>query len=280
MKKILITILVISLTLIPTLTEADNTHSVDFEDGSSQYFYVADTAADLDITGDMTLETWYKAETLPPTTAYSWGNPLFSKYSSANQRSYILVHTGNAAGGSRSFQFWTSNDGAATASIECNNNSLAAGVWYYISLVYDAANGSSTIYWAKTGSTTIETMCSGSGLKTSLFNSTRQTEVGAVQQQGSYNDGLQDEIRIWNDKRTVAELNSNFKKEIVDPTSDTSLVAYWQVDNNLTDSSHNGYTTTWSGGAAAYSADVPWADDEEEPPAATEDPDPATLIIN
>src|SRR3990170_2884133 len=62
-----------------------NTASLDLESGSSQYATAADSAS-LSITGDITLETWRKPETLP--TA---GNEmvLISKWNEASdQRSY------------------------------------------------------------------------------------------------------------------------------------------------------------------------------------------------
>ena len=44
-------------------------------------------------------------------------------------------------------------------------------------------------------------------------------------------DGILDELRVWDDIRTPAEIADNMNNEIADPTSDASLIGYWKFND-------------------------------------------------
>ena len=59
-------------------------------------------------------------------------------------------------------------------------------------------------------------------------------------------DGKIDELRIWNDARTVTEIKSNIFKEL--DGNEANLTAYYKMSDgsgtSLTDNSSNSYTGT------------------------------------
>ena len=46
-------------------------------------------------------------------------------------------------------------------------------------------------------------------------------------------DGLIDEVRIWNDKRTSTEISNNYQTQL--NGNEAGLVAYWMLNNNAED---------------------------------------------
>jgi len=195
-----------------------NTYSLDLESGSSQYATAADSAS-LSITGDITLETWRKPETLP--TA---GNEmvLISKWNEASdQRSYkwnVKALTGitypqlvdlkghwkmNDASGSRTDSSGNGNtltDNATVASnIDCKEGFLSSDFELssseYLSITDAAQTGLditgdlSIAMWVKFETTATQqglaTKWSGSSQKAFIFQFTSNTLSFVVTTDGS-----------------------------------------------------------------------------------------------
>lgn len=69
-------------------------------------------------------------------------------------------------------------------------------------------------------------------------------------------DGLSDDIRVWNDVRTATELvNYNDRKLL---GTEPNLIAYYEVESDLTDSQTSGLNDLTQSGTPTYSDDVPF----------------------
>ena len=78
--------------------------------------------------------------------------------------------------------------------------------------------------------------------------------VGALGNSGALFDGLIDEVRVWDDVRTPAELSANRSSEIANPMEDASLVGYWKMNEATSasvavDSSRSANNGTLAGAA-------------------------------
>lgn len=227
-----------------------NTHSIDLEESSSQYLSITDAAqTGLDITGDMTIEAWIKAETFPAANG-----TILSKYNSA-ARSYTFV-VEDTGGGTRRLRFTISDDGAGTGETTATATTNIAGdtgAWHHVAVAYDASAGQAFFYYDGTADG------SPTGLKTAIFDGVAPVRIGARDVGGSpaqFFDGLIDEVRVWNDIRTSGEISGNRNKQL--NGSEAGLVAYWRLNNDLTDETTNGNDLT-NNNAAVFSADVPFS---------------------
>jgi len=80
------------------------------------------------------------------------------------------------------------------------------------------------------------------------------SRIGANSGNGDLYSGLIDEVRVWDDVRTPAELTANRLAEIADPTSEANLVGYWKMNEATSetvavDSSSSGNDGTLAGDA-------------------------------
>jgi len=219
-----------------------NTHSLDLELSSSQYASVGDTAV-LSVTGDLTLECWVKPESFDADARV-----CVAKYNlTSNQRSYSL----HIAGTTDKISLAISDDGTNEPTVS-GDTALSTGAYAHIAVTYDASAGTCAFYLNGSADGT------GSGLGTSIFDSTADFEVGAIltttTPSGEY-DGLIDEVRVWNDIRTAGEISANYQRHI-NPSS-ANLVGYWQLNNDYTDETSNGNTLT-PVGSPVFSTDVPF----------------------
>ncbi len=222
-----------------------NTNSLDFELSSSQYATAADSAS-TSITGDLTLEAWVKLEQLP----------------SVAGTTFTIVAKWHAGGGARSYQwvisdsgdvmYFTPSDDGAGAPAGNSNTPLTVGVWTHVAVSYDASEGSCTFF--------INGVADGAptGLDTSIQNNASELAIGATNHQtaaSGFFDGIIDEVRLWSITKTAANILAAYKQELVG--SETSLNAYWKLNNTAVDSTVNGNTLTLVN-TPTYSTDVPF----------------------
>lgn len=222
-----------------------NTKSLDIELGSSQYAFAVDSAS-LSITGDMTIECWVKLESSP-----SSGNQytFISKYiTTGNQRSYSFGYYNN--GGTPEIGLTISSDGSGTTVNKAIPYTLSTGVWTHVVATYDASAGSMEIF---VNGLSIGT---NTGLPTSIYNSTAIFQIG-IENTGSYFDGLIDEVRVWNDIRTDAEILDNYQKELFG--DEAGLVAYYKFNDSALDETTNNNDLTLMPVITPpiYSTDIP-----------------------
>ena len=225
---------------------AVNTHSIDLELDSSQCLSITDASqTGLDITGDITIEFWWKPET---SSAFTW---LLGKYLiSGNQRSYGIYYN------SGSLHFSISDDGTGVGGHITDLGESwtpSDGTWYHITITYDASAGQAITYidGSYIGDNT--------GYINSIFNGSSDLIIGGANGSGNV-DGLMDDVRIWNDVRTSTEISDNYQQELVG--NEANLQGYWKLNNSLLDETSNDNDLT-NNNSAVFSSTVPFVGEEE-----------------
>lgn len=230
-----------------------NTHSIDFESGSTQFSYILDgSQTGLDLSTALTLEAYVKAESL--TSART----IISKYlTTGNQRSYVWAI--KTDGG---FQFNVSSDGTSTATgqfqvYESNAGShVTTGNWIHTAITFDLSTETCVMY--VNGSSISSSKTVGTTLGANLFNSNADFMIGAQESNSSPSapmDGLMNNVRVWSVVRSGTQINDN--KDIV-LTSGTGLQGAWYNQNTHNGQTANGNNLTASG-SPIFSTDVPFS---------------------
>jgi len=116
-----------------------------------------------------------------------------------------------------------------------SSGTISENTWTHVATVYDGTN--ITIYINGISSGTL-----ASGNVTGSYNTFYIGNTGG----GSYFTGSMDEVRIWDDARTQAEIKANMYAELTG--SENNLVAYYNMNagsgTSLADNSSNSYTGT------------------------------------
>ena len=199
-------------------------------DGSNDYVTVSNSSS-LQISTDITLEAWIKLDNL------SGSKIIIVKTNdgSAAGMSYSLrvPSSGNvvrlAIGGGSGVDF----DGEGSVTETIDSPSLTSGIWYHVAGV---RNG-----------TTMTLYLNGDSVATSSISSnfinvnSASLNIGYFPSYGQYFDGQIDEVRIWNDARTQAEIKENMYVEL--SGSESNLIAYYSMNDGsgttVTDNSSN-----------------------------------------
>ncbi|MCE5174342.1 MAG: LamG-like jellyroll fold domain-containing protein [Bacteroidales bacterium] len=213
MKYKIVFLLALIIRFLPI--DAQN-NALDF-DGTDDYVEIPDNNA-LDLTTNYTLEAWVYFNTVPSST-----QGIISKYQteSANGYTFRVV-----SGGKIDFDQVRTTSAVITA----------AQTWYHIAVVNN--NGSRIIY--VNGS-----QVSATGTPITNVANSDYVSIGS-DFSSRYINGKIDEVRIWNDVRTVDEIRQNMYHKLTG--SESNLVAYYNFDNTsgttLTDITGHGHTGT------------------------------------
>ncbi len=152
-----------------------------------------------------------------------------------------IISTGKSGAGKKfdlALSDWGTTDGAITAhtsaSYICGRTNLRDDTWHHVAIrVFD--DGSPTVgeimlyidgvveepQTTNNPSQSINTDATGNDMRIGIYN-----------EGGSAFDGLIDEVRIWDDKRTGNEIRSNLFKEISDPSSEANLIVYYKFNES------------------------------------------------
>ena len=228
-----------------------NTHSIDLELSSSQYLSIADgDQTGLDLTTDFTLEIWIKLEQLPSTIGDSVA--LIGKDGAAGDRSWACKLT---SANKLSIFYVADNDATNYTFIESTSAIVVAGdvgSWVHIAVSVDISAKTAVMY--KNSSSVDDTVVTANS--TTSVGSTAPFRIGTNRAADSdFFDGLIDEVRVWNDIRTPTEIADNYEKELAG--TETGLVGYWQLNNDLLDQTSNDNDLT-NNNSATFSTDVPF----------------------
>lgn len=228
-----------------------NTHSLDLERDSSQFASRADNAS-LSITGDFSFEAWVKLESTGITQT------IISKNDNGGgQRSYAIgIGTDNKplvtfySHISFADGFW---------SREVSDTALVIDTWTHIAVTVDVSVP--TMKWYINGSLVASTTANATA--TSIADCTADFVLGADMSSGTkvnHFDGLVDEVRLWNDIRTAAEISANYMTQLTG--GETNFVGYWKLNNNYNDETSNENHLTASG-SPVFSISVPFVGTED-----------------
>lgn len=193
------------LNTVGSSTDAQRgTRSADFEAGNTEGLYIAHaSAANLVITGDLTLSAWVKPESIPGPDV-SGNQAVVGKFQEGGSQSGYemgILSTGKP-------YFYISDDGVEANLTALNGNTtLVAGTWYHLAAVFDAGQ-SMKLY--VNGILDAELTTS---VPASIHASTAKFMIGIKDENGSPSyrvpfDGLIDEVQVYNDALTLIEIRS------------------------------------------------------------------------
>jgi hypothetical protein len=234
-----LTLLLIAITMNISLTAQNNCLDFDGTDNVS-----LGTSTSLRPTSTITVEAWVN-----PDTKDKWEGIICNlQDNSSNESGYGLFISANNPD---NVMWWVQTIGGTTGNYtNYPEYSLPNNEWTHVAGTYDGSNlclyinGISRDTKSKTGNidwTTIPPL---------------DCRIGEYydEDENKYFDGKIEEVRIWDDVRTEAEIRANMYREIPNPASEANLVAYYQFNEtsgtNLPDesvNSNNGTLTNMSG---------------------------------
>lgn len=232
-----------------------NTHSIDLERSSSQALYITDNAS-LSITGDISIAAWINLETLPSVAGGNFA--IVSKYrGSDNQRAYIFSLTS-----ANKLEFYGTGNGAgstALTALQTTASITSTGTWYHVAATVDVSAGASGITYYVNGSVVTDT--DGTNTATSIADSTASFAIGAENDTNAttfatFFDGLIDEVVVTADILSASEILSLYTGSTPAEAGIDNIAGYWNLNNDLNDSSGNSNTLTNSN-SAVFSTTVP-----------------------
>ncbi|MGA0199601.1 MAG: LamG-like jellyroll fold domain-containing protein, partial [Prochlorotrichaceae cyanobacterium] len=174
---------------------------------------------ELQITGNQTIELWINPNNLDNrqgiyTKAYGGEGTIVLESNGA--LSYYYGVTGANSGGlNNTYQRFRT-----TA------NAIAIGEWTHIAIVRDFDNGAITWYINGEVASVVDD-------STPIFSAAAASDNNAIVGGGFTNNfgGQIDEVRVWNDARTVTEIQGNMNRR-VDKGAETNLAYYLPIDES------------------------------------------------
>jgi len=218
-------------------------NALDF-DGTDDYVEILDNAAlDADLDDSFTIEAWIRTQEVDY-------NMIFAKHSGGSSGSYYLATY--KSGEIQQIQLTVIT---GTRKDYAVNFSYNDGKWHHVAGVYDGSDLKIYADGAQVGGALSQTG--------NVNNTDCPVRIGFYD--GSpdwFYDGLYDEIRLWDDARTQAEIQANMHKTLAG--SESGLVGYWKFDES------SGTTADNAQGNAALDGTlkdyIPGNDDGNTPP--------------
>ncbi|KJS04025.1 MAG: hypothetical protein VR77_12765, partial [Flavobacteriales bacterium BRH_c54] len=177
-------------------------------------------------TSNITIETWIK----PQSSVFS--RVVFAQLNASN---FISVSTG----GSNQIYFYINNTVSAAT-----NASLPLNQWTHVACTWNGTTQQTEVYFNGMLQTTV------SGGSSSIGNDNIMT-IGSRTNGAQYFNGELDELRIWDVKRSVCDINSSMNSEFTQ--AQPNLVAYYNFNqgvaggNNSAVTSLLDFTTNYNG---------------------------------
>jgi hypothetical protein len=204
----------------------------------------ASPAAELNITGDWTVEAWFKDE-----TGGGYNHDVQYMLMKGNtdidsEAPYLLgVSYGSLFAGERSG--WTNYTVSASLGL------VTANAWHHAAASFVASTRQLTLYLDGT-----QVAQGILGARTTLGNG-RPVEIGRNANAASYWHGKLDDVRIWNVARTASDISTSFRGEL--GAAPASLVGNWKFNEGAgtvaSDSTATAQNAALLGGAS-WSTDV------------------------
>ena len=210
--------------------------ALDF-DGANDAVSLTNSASFQSVTTSLTIEAWVKADNIVNEDVVFMAN---------NRYSLQLTGAGSIKTGIKIDEGWC--EGTSTVSI-------ATGAWHHVALTYDG----DVIRFYIDGQASGETNVTDGAIDA---DNDDPLSIGANKAGDAGGDnwfsGNIDEVRIWNDVRTVDEIRANMYKEL--SGSEDNLVAYYKL--NEMDITDPGYAADSSanGNNGTYADDMTDAD--------------------
>lgn len=224
------------------------TNSADIENtgGADQYFSRADTTS-LSITGDISVEGWFKIESAP------------TFFFLAAKRDGTSINNGGWQWLSNGTNFQFDVVSSLGALGRCTGSVAVAdyvGTWVHLAATWDAGLVAPILYV----NGVVDTASATSALATDIDDNNNAIVLGREgEKDDGYYDGRMSLVRIWNDVRTQAEIADNMC--VYFGTAEAGMAAEWALDDvlggsGLNDTSGNTNTLT-NNNSITFGADTP-----------------------
>lgn len=207
-------------------------------DGVQQSAQTLD-ALGLDLTDSWTVECWIR-----PTNPTGGRQDLISKWGPAGPLAAYVVwlEAGTITAGTHDGSMTTLRTGSAP---------IMSGLWHHIAVTFQS--GTLRIYVNGDLDLDVPSLVISQ-------NGTAPLSLGKQDQSQFFYKGTLDEVRIWNVRRSEAQINASMNVQI-DPGS-SGLVAYWQMDEGTGDTAvdltGNGHDMQLGNAAGADAGDPTW----------------------
>jgi hypothetical protein len=206
-------------------------------DGTNDYVEIPNDPT-LNPVNQITVEAWYKAVSFTGTGA----DPIVDKGYTSHTLPYYQYHLGVIGDG------WSNSPGTFYFSIAANGTHYSAstnqnfyvpGRWYHLAGTYDGTDLKFYVNGELVDSEPV------SGTMTDYGKAVR---IAHYSNFTGYLPGEIDEVRVWDDARTEAEIRENCYRELPNPSSEPNLMAYYKFNQitgtTLPDHSSNGNNGT------------------------------------
>src|SRR5712692_3884633 len=213
--------------------------------GTTAYADVAD-APDLDLTGDWTIELWFKDESREgyfhlPRVLLTKGNPLVDR-----QVPYgLVIGFSVLAVGERS------GDGGRLLTYNLAQHGVSANAWHHVAATMQATTGTLSLFLDG-----VE-VAHRSGPVGRRLGNNRPLRIGRDGSSGFFWRGKLDDVRVWNVVRTDDQIRTSYQQQLTGLQA--GLVANWQFDETggaLAHDSAGAHVAQLFAGAT-FSPDVP-----------------------
>lgn len=191
--------------------DAPASPGIELNESASDYLNCG-TDSSLQPSGSFTIEAWVNLDDL------STDHAIVTKGNGANDQGYLfrvntsgqlVVYTGNGS--------W--NGRTSTITVD-------TGIWQHIAYVHDSGN-----YEIVHVNGVREALAS---TPNATYTGTDPLEIGVYDEASWPLDGRIDEVRVWSEARTEAEIRDNMYKQLAG--SEANLAGYWRLnENNGTD---------------------------------------------
>lgn len=228
-----------------------NQQSVSVVRATPSYLTAADSAG-LSVTADLTLEAWIKPSSEILTTGDT-RRVIGKGISTGSQQGYGFGYR-DISNPTANLYIEISNDGAAP-DIRSVDTAIPLDTWTHIAVTFKGGTGAVVFY--KNGSQ-IGTATSS---KTAIFDNTAKMVISGNDAAGPgvYFDGKIDEVRIWAETKSGADILANYLRELTGGESNLRAYYKFATGTETTDNSGNGNALTAANGPT-YTTDVPFTD--------------------
>ena len=218
---------VIKLLLSVTIYGQGGGYALDF-DGSNDYVSISDDAS-LTSASAITISAWFKK-----VSGSGWMS-LVGKGTSDSNEEYVLMVKDNQV------YFDVGNAGGPYLQ---QSTTIAPATWHHIAAIHTRNSGTSTLKVYLNGQDV-------GGTTTNASNSPNDNNIpltigSRFSTSNALFEGQIDDFRIWNDARTIAEIQENMHTQLAG--NESNLVAYYKMSDgtgtSLTDNSSNSNTGT------------------------------------
>ena len=252
MKKLVTTLLILATFIFyPFSFVYANTYSVEFS-GSNSAYRNDESALEFGNDANFTVECWFNLDT------FTGLHVCATKFNGAtNNKSWMIGPQLQSGTNNDWIRLQTSNDGSSNpiVIVQDTGQDFSTGTWYHIAVSFQSEGDDQA---------TIEFYLNGSSVNTlnnqgddDIYDGNARLEIGALNSGGgNFLDGHVDEVRIWSDVRTDAEIADNYDQELTGGESD--LLAYYKFENDYTDETSNALDLT-ANGTPTFETDVPFA---------------------